>query len=58
MSKYSKCTKKKNYTWNSTYKDMVGQNDFTSKTIFLYNLQRDKTLSTSKKELTNGGTSN
>jgi hypothetical protein len=36
---------------------MVGKNDFTSKIIFLYSLQRDKTLSTFKKEVKNGGTS-
>jgi hypothetical protein len=57
MSEYSRHVKKNNYTWNFTYKGMVGQNDFTSKIIFLYSLQRDKTLSTSKKEVINGGTS-
>jgi hypothetical protein len=49
---------KKNYTWNSINKGMVGKNDFTSEIILLYSLQRDKTLSTFKKEIRNGGTSN
>jgi hypothetical protein len=32
------------------------KNIFTSKNIFLYNPQRDKALSTSKKKIKNGGT--
>jgi hypothetical protein len=47
--------KKNNYTWNSTYKGLVGKNDFISEIIFLYSLQRDKTLSTSKKKVRNSG---
>jgi hypothetical protein len=50
--------KKIKYTWNYTYKGMVGKNDFTLKIILLYSLQRDKTLNTSKKEIKNSGTSN
>ncbi len=45
----------KNYTWNSTYKGMARKNDFTSENILLYNPQRDKALSTSKKEVRNNG---
>jgi hypothetical protein len=36
---------------------MPRKNNFTSKNIFMYNTQRDKQLSTSKKEVKNGGTS-
>ncbi len=32
--------------------------DFTPKNIFLYNPQKDRTLSTSKNKIRNGGTSN
>ncbi len=38
-------------------KDMVGKSNFTSKSIFLYNSQRDKDLSTSKEKVRNGATS-
>jgi hypothetical protein len=34
------------------------ENNITSKNIFLYNPQRDKALSTSKKETKNHGTGN
>jgi hypothetical protein len=34
---------------------MARKNDFTSENILLYNPQRDKTLSTSKKEVKNNG---
>ncbi len=33
------------------------EDNFTPKKILLYNSQRDKTLSTSKKKIRNGGTS-
>ncbi len=36
---------------------MVGKSNFTSENIFLYTPQRDKTLSTLKKETRNCGTS-
>jgi hypothetical protein len=35
-------------------KGMVGRSNFTSKSIFLYNSQRDKDLSTSKEKVKNG----
>jgi hypothetical protein len=38
------------------YKGMAKKTDFTLENIFLYKPQRDKTLSTSKKEVRNGGT--
>ncbi len=47
--------KENNYTWNSTYKIMTRKSNFTFKIILLYSPQRDKTLSTSKKEVKNGG---
>ncbi len=37
------------------YKSMVGKSNFTSKNIFLYGPQRDRTLNTSKKEIKDGG---
>jgi hypothetical protein len=49
--------KENNYTWKFKYKGMIGKNTFISKTIFLYDPQGDKALSTSKKETKNHGTS-
>ncbi len=36
---------------------MARKNDFTLESIILYNPQRDKALSTSKKQIKNGGIS-
>jgi hypothetical protein len=36
------------------YKTMVGKNNFTLENILPYNPQKDKALSTSKKEIKNG----
>jgi hypothetical protein len=37
---------------------MARKNNFISKNIFLYSPQRDKTISTSKKEVRNDGINN
>jgi hypothetical protein len=46
--------KENNYTWKLHTKLWQEKNDFTLKNILLYNPQRDKTLSTFKKEVKNG----
>jgi hypothetical protein len=48
----------KNYTHKILLKSWQEKNNFTPKNYFLYNLQRDKTLSISKKKIRNGGTCN
>jgi hypothetical protein len=53
-SEYSKHTKEKS-THKINDKSMAGKNNFTVKKILFYIPQRDKTLSTSKKEVKNDG---
>jgi hypothetical protein len=40
------------------YKSMARKNNFISENIIIYSPQRDRSLSTSKKEVRNSGTSN
>ncbi len=47
--------KENDYTQNFTYKVWQEKNNFISKNILLYSSHRDKTLSTFKKEVKNGG---
>lgn len=50
--------KENNYTQNFTYKSIARKNNFTLENIIMYSPKKDRSLSTSKKEIKNNGIGN